>query len=113
MTRELILLSPDPVTVQQWVAAAAAVDPDLELAELWAGGGWQFHRGEQLALAVLRSSPIGLPAEAARLLGAAVTPRHRFWSETTAPYGAGIADRLLAAMARATGGAVYEMGASS
>ncbi len=113
MTRELILLSPEPITPQQWVTAAAAVDPELQLAELWAGGGWQFHRGEQLALAVLRSTPIGLPAEAARLLGAAVAPDHRFWTETTAPYGADLADAILEAMARATGGAVHEMGAAS
>jgi hypothetical protein len=104
--REFVIVSPEPITIIECVAAANAVNPDLGLGRLWNGGGLQI-AGAGPVLAVLRSSAIEESGEVERLLGS--IPAGLFYlTEAYGPWGEAFTCPLAERLARAAGGTLTE-----
>ncbi|MET0590299.1 MAG: hypothetical protein ABWZ77_03900 [Naasia sp.] len=109
MPRETVLITAEPITAIECVAAAADVDPDLGVGRLWDGGGIQI-AGQDLALAVLRSTTVEVRDDAARVFGLRDDEPGRWMTEAYGPVDSPLFQPLIDRLADLTGAAVYEDG---
>lgn len=111
MPREFAIVTPEPITAIEIVAATNAVNPDLGMGRLWQGGGLQIASDESLVLAVLRSSTLEDPTDAQRLLGA-LPPDAAYLTEAYGPFDNDTTVTLVQQLATHTGGTLFVGGIS-
>ena len=112
MTREAVLTTAEPITAVECVTAAAEIDGDLGVGRLWDGGGIQI-AGDDLALAVLRSTRLDVRDDASHLLGIREDDPGSWLTEVYGPDGSDITGRLIERLADLTAATVYEEGSAA
>ena len=107
MPREFVIVSPEPITMIECIAAANAIDPDLGIGRLWQGGGLQI-AGDDLVLAVLRSTAIEVADDVERVLGSPVAAAPSYFTEAYGPFDSPLTSALVERLALAADGTVTE-----
>jgi hypothetical protein len=90
MPRELYLVTPEPVSIEAVIAAAAEVDDQLLLRGLYGGAALQLVGADDRAVLTIENSRrLADPFDARRVTrGLELSEAEVWWTEATAPWGA-------------------------